>query len=208
MTCSRTPMKVMVFIAIFALALSAGCAVSVGPAYSVLDPVAPANGPVAMTQGRRLLVAVGPIDVPGYVDRAATIVETTINPANISTVDMRASLLKREIPGVITENLRRLLAPRSIAVVPLAAGKNADYRIEVKLSTFDIINPDTLDTRARWVLYGSDGKTPVTARDVSFSTVFRERGDAGAREAMSRSLAALSRSIVTDLEAAGIVRTQ
>ncbi len=205
---SRTPMKAMVFMVIFTLALSTGCAISVGPAYSVLDPVAPVDGPVAMTQGRRLLVAVGPIDVPGYVDRAAMIVETTINPANISTVDMRASLLKREIPRVVTENLRRLLAPRSIAVVSLAEGKHADYRIEVKLSAFDITNPDTLDTRARWVLYGSDGKTPVTARDISFSTIFRERGDTGAREAMSRSLADLSRSIVTDLEAAGIAKTQ
>lgn len=205
---SRTPMKAMVFMVMFTVALSTGCTVSVGPVYSVLDPVPPVDGPVVMTQGRRLLVAVGPIDVPGYVDRAATIVETTINPANISTVDMRASLLKREIPRVLTENLRRLLAPRSIAVVPLAEGKNADYRIEVKLSTFDITNPGTLDTKARWVLYGFDGKTPVAARDIAFSTIFRERGDTGTREAMSRSLVDLSRSIVTDLEAAGIAKTQ
>lgn len=206
--CSGTPMKTMVFMAMIVLALSAGCAVSVGPAYSVLDPIAPVDGPVVMTQGKRLLVAVGPIDVPGYVDRAAAIVETTINPANISSFDQEASVLQREIPRVITENLRRLFAPRGIAVVPLTQGRNADYRIAVGLSTFDITNLGTLDTRARWVLYGHDGKVPVMVKDISFPTPVRERGDAGARAAMSRSLADLSRSIVNDFEALGIIETQ
>ncbi len=206
--CSPIPMKAMVFMVIFTLALSTGCTISVGPAYSVLDPVAPVDGPVAMTQGRRLLVAVGPIDVPGYVDRAATIVETTINPANISSFDQEASVLQTEIPRVITENLRRLFAPRGIAVVPLTQGRNADYRIAVGLSTFGVTNPGTLDTRARWVLYGRDGKVPVMVKDISFPTPVQERGDAGARAAMSRSLADLSRSIVNDFEALGIIEKQ
>jgi len=195
----RKIIKTTLLIVTLAFVMSAGCAGTIGPAYSGLDPVAPVDGPVAMTQGKRPLVAVGPIDLPGYIDHAATIMETTINPANISAVDQKDSILETEIPGVLTENVRRLLAPRGVDVVPYTRARNADYRIALRLTTFDITDANTLEARAQWVLYDAGRTSPVMVRDSSFSTPVEDRGDAGRRVAMSRSLADLARAIVKDL---------
>lgn len=194
----RKMMKATLLMVTLAFVMSAGCAGTTGPAYTVLDPVAPVDGPVVMTQGKRPLVAVGPINLPGYINRAATIMETTINPANISTVDQKDSILETEIPRVVTENVRRLLAPRGVDVVPYTRTRNADYRVALILTTFDITNADILETRAQWVLYDAGRTSPVMVRDSSFSTPVN-RSDAGRREAMSRSLADLTRAIVKDL---------
>ncbi|NLT21980.1 MAG: hypothetical protein GXX82_02925 [Syntrophorhabdus sp.] len=181
-------------------ALSAGCAVSVatGPGYPGLVPLPMPPGPYVVTQGKRLVVAVGPTDVPGYITRAATIMDTTMNPANISSADRRASVLEWQIPAVVAENVRRLLVPYGIEVVPDPRGRNADYRIAVDLRVFEVSRPGVLETRARWILYGPGGTSPITEKDVAFSTPLGEPGDAGTEAAMSNSLADLARGIVKD----------
>ncbi len=195
----RNIVKATLLVVVLVFIMSAGCAGMIGPAYSGLEPVAPVGGPVVMTQGKRPLVAVGPINLPGYIDRAATIMEATINPANISTVDQKDSILETEIPRVLTENVRRLLVPRGIDVAPYTPTRNSDYRIALSLTTFEITNADILEVRAQWVLYDAGRTSPVMVRDCSFSTPVKDRSDAGRRAAMSRSLGDLARAIVKDL---------
>jgi uncharacterized lipoprotein YmbA len=193
------------FAVALAFALSAGCAVSVGTGsgYPGLVPVPMPPGPYVVTQGKRLVVAVGPTDVPGYITRAATIMDTTMNPANISAADRRASVLEWQIPGVVAENIRRLLAPYGIEVVPDPRGRNADYRIAINLRVFEVSRSGPLETRARWILYGPRDISPIMEKDVAFLTPLGEPGDAGTEAAMSRALADLARGIVKDFE--GIV---
>lgn len=176
-----------------------GCAVSVGTGYPWLEPVPMPDGPYVMTQGRRILVAVGPVDVPGYITRAAMIVDMTPNPLNISSADEEASVLEWEIPRVIAENVRRLLAPYGVEAARYSPGKNSDYRIKVDIVTFEIARSEILETGAKWVLYGPDGKSLMMEKDISFSTPLKDRGDGGRRSAMSLALADLSREIVKDL---------
>ncbi len=186
--------------ATLAFALSAGCVVSVGTGSGSpgLVPVPMPSGPYVVTQGKRLVVAVGPVNVPGYITRAATIMDSTMNSANISSADWKASVLEWQIPQVVTENVRRLFAPYGIEVAPHPQGRNADYRIAVDLRVFEVSTFDVLETRGRWVLYGPGGTSPMMERDIAFSTHLHEPGDAGTKDAMSRALADLTRGIVKD----------
>ncbi|OPY02214.1 MAG: hypothetical protein A4E60_01194 [Syntrophorhabdus sp. PtaB.Bin047] len=192
--------RIGLLVATLVFALSAGCAVSVGTGsgYPALVPVPMPPGPYVVTQGKRLVVAVGPVNVPGYITRAATIVDSTMNAANISAADWKASALESQIPRVVAENVRRLLDPYGIEVFPDPRGKNADYRIAVDLRVFEVSTFDVLETQGRWVLYGPGGMPPMMERDIAFSTPLRESGDAGANDAMSRALADLTRGIVKD----------
>jgi uncharacterized lipoprotein YmbA len=187
-------------VATLAFALSAGCAVSVGTGSGSpgLVPVSMPPGPYVVTQGKRLVVAVGPVNVPGYITRAATVMESTTNAANISAADWKASVLERQIPQVVTENVRRLFAPYGIEVAPSPQGRNAGYRIAVDLRVFEVSTFDVLETQGRWALYGPGGMSPMMEKDIAFSTPLREPGDAGANDAMSRALADLTRGIVKD----------
>ncbi len=182
------------FLAIFVAGL-AGCADTNRSAYSVLDTIAPTVSAAGVSGGKGPVVAVGPIDVPGYVDRAVTVLESTINSANISAFDQKVYVLKTEIPRVITENLRVLFAPVGVTVVPYARNRASDYRVAVGLATLDITKFDLIETKAQWALYGSGGTVPLMARDISFNTPVKQRNDAGIKAAVSKALADLSRSI-------------
>lgn len=182
------------------LAVGWGCAVSVGTGYSILDTIPPGNAPVPIMQGVKPSVAVGPIGVPGYILRAATVSESSWNYANVSSADQNAAFLKREIPRVITVNIERLLTPKGMAVTSSGLGANADYRISVDLSTFDVTQFNMLDTKGQWALYQRGDPAPLLVRDISFSTPVAGNDNAAVQAAMSRSLADLTTVIVRDFE--------
>jgi len=186
--------------------LGGGCAGTGGTRYSGLEPLPQPEGTPVVTQGKRLVVAVGPVDVPGYITHAAAVVNATIGGANISEADARASTLEWEIPRVVAENVRRLLAPNGIEVIRDSRGRNADYRIEIDLVTFQATRFDTLDTQADWIFYGRDGRALMTKRNVSFSTPIAGKTEADTRSAMSRALADLARGIVKDIR--GVLGTR
>lgn len=188
------------FIAFITL-LGWGCAVSVGTGYSILDTIPSSNALVVpMAQGIRPVVGVGPIGVPGYIIRAATISESSWNLANVSTADQNAAPLSREIPRVITVNIENLLAPRGLTVVSSGTGANTDYRIAVDVSTFDVTEFNTLETKAQWALYQRGSAAPVMVKDVSFSTPVAASNREAVRTAMSRALGDLTTVIVRDFE--------
>ena len=192
----------IIFFVMFIISVLTGCAETNRPAYTILDTIAPSGGPYAMSQGKKPVAAVGPVDVPAYVERAAAILDTTVSQTNISSIDQKVYVLKAEIPRVITENLTVLLAPRGASVVPYGRGSSGDFRIAVNLTNFDVTKFDVIETKAQWALYGGDGKAALMVKDISFSTPIDKRSDAGIRAAMSKSLADLTKAIA---QAAGPV---
>ena len=198
-------MKKNLFLILLAcIAVISGCAASVqmGTGYSVLEPIPPSDSPIPMVRGVRPQVAIGPVGVPGYILRAATVSqEFDWNPANVSAADLNDAVLARDIPRVFTVNMERLLAPKGVAVIENWTGANADYRIAVDLSAFDPTNFNALETKGRWALYGGGNPAPAMVRDISFSTPVAGNDLVHVRAAMSRALADLAVMIVRDLEA-------
>lgn len=195
--------KDFLLILVACMAVVWGCAASVqmGAGYSVLDTIPPSDAPIPVVQGTRPVVAIGPVGVPGYILRAATVSqEFDWNPANVSVADLNDAVLARDIPRVITVNMERLLAPKGVAVVASGTGANADYRIAVDLSAFDPTNFNTLETKGRWALYRGGNAAPVVVRDISFSEPVAGNDLVHVRAAMSRALADLAVMIVRDFE--------
>ncbi len=193
-------MKRSVVSAILILFL-AGCAASVGvgTSYPVLDTIPPGNAPVPVAQGVRTVVAVGPIGIPGYIIRAATITESNV-VSNVSELDLKAAPLAREIPRVITVDMERLLAPKGMVVTSGGPRTDADYRIAVDLKTFEVTGLNALQTQGQWALYKRGSNAPVVVKDVSFTTPIADNSQTAVRAAMSRSLADLATIIVRDFE--------
>ncbi|MEN6616994.1 MAG: ABC-type transport auxiliary lipoprotein family protein [Syntrophorhabdus sp.] len=189
--------KITIFAIVLAIVIIAGCA---GGTYSRLQPIPPPPGPAVMTQGSVPVVAIGPIGVPGWILRASIVSETELSAANISSVDMRAGLLSRDIPAVVSINFERLLAPAGIRVIRTSIGTSANYRIAVDINALDVTPSNLLDTRAQWTLYRADAADPVIMREVAFATPIAGQDDVAVQSAMSRSLADLTRIITKDFE--------
>lgn len=175
--------------------LLAGCAATDRGAFSILDTIPPDVSTAAVPGGKSVVVAVGPVDVPGYIDRAVTVVETAKSMSNVSSVDQEAYVLKTEIPRVLTENLEVLFAPGGITAVPYRHVGEWDFRVVIDLAVFDLAGSDIVETKARWALYGAGKDAPVLAREISLGTPVEHRDSAGVKAAMSKALAEMSRSI-------------
>jgi uncharacterized lipoprotein YmbA len=200
--------KNLLLILVACMAVLWGCAASVGsgPGYSALDTIPPGNEPIPMVQGVRPVVAVGPVQVPGYIVRAKTILYSTPNPVNVSMADQQDAFLYWEIPRVLSIDIERLLVPKGLSVVSSGIGPTTDYRIAVDLSAFDVTQFNTLETKGQWALYRGRNAAPVLVKDICFSIGVAGNDRAQVRSAMSRALADIATAIARDFD--GFVGTR
>jgi uncharacterized lipoprotein YmbA len=102
-------------------------------------------------------VAIGPVDIPDYLDRPQIVSRTSQNELTMSEFDRWAGSLKDDIARVLSENLTRLLSQNSVFVSPWEWGYASDYRITVDIGRFDIMPEGNVLLSARWTIIGKGG---------------------------------------------------
>jgi uncharacterized protein len=139
----------------------AGCFGTSRPArFYTLEPVQVRDGPGATKTDATL--AVGPIDLPDYVDRPQIVTRTGTNGLEIAEFERWGGSLDNQINGSLVATLQERLAPTQIAVVPWKAStlsSGTSYRVVVSISRFDGVLGHSVVLRARWELrVQSEGK--------------------------------------------------
>ncbi len=190
MYCSITGMTTLCL----AVALLTGCSSSPRVTFYTLNVAAineaPAPSPVS--------VAIGPITLPGLLDRPQLVVRTAANRVDILETRRWAESLKSEIPRIIAADLGILLKPARVSTYPQNAGLDADYRVLLDIQLFEMTVGEGVGLEALWSVRRSDGGVPKTGRTVVSEPV----GAAGYDElvaAQSRALAAVSRDLAQAL---------
>jgi len=188
------------------LAISAGCASTAQSRFYTLTPMkapdAPVNG-VPADEGN--LLAMGPVTLPDYLDRPQIMTRSEGNEVHLHETERWAGSLEGDVSRVLLENLSELLAGNRITVVrwspatqPQAAFRN---RVGVEILRFEGPLGGTVMLKARYTLYGADGRKVVS---VGESTVREQAGGPDYESlvaAMSRTLATLSREIAAAVPA-------
>lgn len=207
MTSSALRRAVPAFLAV-CLAISAGCATTAPSKFYTLTPMKAADATgkgVAAEEGTFL--AVGPVTLPEYLDRPQILTRSEGNEVRLHETERWAGSLEGDVSRVLLENLSALLAEHRITVVrwspatqPQAAFRN---RLGVEILRFEGTLGGTIELRARYTLYGADGRKVVF---VGESTAREPAGGPDYESlvaAMSDALATLCREIA----AADPVRT-
>src|SRR5262249_16726502 len=132
----------------------AGCLGSSRPArFYTLEPVQVRDGPDSSATDATL--AVGPVELPDYVDRPQIVTRTGANELVISEVDRWGRSLDNQISNSLVTTLRDRLDSEQITVVPwgsaLLSG-GSSYRVKVRVSRFDGILGQSVVLQARWEL--------------------------------------------------------
>jgi uncharacterized protein len=131
-----------------------GCLGSSRPArFYTLEPAqvrdVPGSGATDVT------LAVGPVELPDYVDRPQIVTRTGANELVIAEFDRWGGSLDNQITGSLVAALRDRLASRQIAVAPwrsaIVPGANP-YRVAVSVSRFDAVPGQSVVLQARWEL--------------------------------------------------------
>lgn len=132
----------------------AGCFGTSRPArFYTLDPVEVRDSPGSIQSDA--ILAVGPIDLPAYVDRPQIVTRTGSNELVIAEFDRWGGSLDDQINGSLVTTLQERLAPGQVAVLPWRSAVRSGgttYRVAVSVSRFDGVLGRSVVLQARWEL--------------------------------------------------------
>lgn len=179
--------------------LVAACASGEPTRFYTLAPISePGSAPVERT--RELLVEVGPVTLPAYLDR--TQIVTRLAPTRVALSDMHSWVepLDGLVARTMAESLAVLLGSDQVLLWPQQGDIAADYRVEVQVTRFDTSDRGEALLDTRWLLFGPDEPDPLAVRRERITEAIGEPGDYEARvAAMSRALALLSRRVAEEV---------
>ena len=180
----------------------AGCGGSSAPAR--LYVLTPAPDAAANPQGAGAAggpsVGVGPVRLPGLLDRPQIVTRRGTDQIENAEFDRWAEPLGNNVPRVLAENLAALLKTERVALFPWNPDRSIQYQVVVDVARFDGAVGGDVVLDARWRILGADGKEAAVNR----SLLTQPTGGAGYPAlvtAMSRALAALSREIAGGIQA-------
>jgi uncharacterized lipoprotein YmbA len=175
-----------------------GCLGSGRPVnFYMLQPIAPPATKVP--GGASSLIGVGPVRLPGYLDRPQIVLSSGQNQLKLDEFQRWSEPLKGNFARVLAENLSRLIPSDQVLTFPWQRSFRPNYVVEVNVEQFHVTSGGQSVLDASWSVF-HDGK-PVYLKKSSYSLP----ADVGSYEAMvaaqSATLGALSREI------AGFLRT-
>jgi len=136
-----------------------GCIGTSRPArFYTLEPLQVRDGPGATSTDATL--AVGPIDLPDYVDRPQIVTRTGSNELVIAEFDRWGGSLDSQINGSLVAALQDRLAARRVAVVPRSSSMRSgatSYRLVVGISRFDGVLGHSVVLKGHWELSVESG---------------------------------------------------
>jgi uncharacterized lipoprotein YmbA len=136
--------------------LAAGCGST--PAsrfYTLNSPAVPAAGAPS-----NLSVSVGPVSIPGSVDRPQIVVNTSANQLALDEFNRWASPLQTDIARAVAENLSALLGATRVSQFPQTLSVDADFRVMIEVQRFESTLGESATLDAVWAVRRSkDGKS-------------------------------------------------
>lgn len=148
---------------------------------------------------RELMIGVGPITIPGYLDRNEMATRLSSEELRYSTLQRWAEPLGEGIERVMAENLIGLLPDDLVLRFPWLVTAPVDYQVQLGVRRFEADEQGNAQLAVRWTI-----REPRTGRyRVARESVVTEPGSGTdpdvAVRALSRTLLALSRDIAAEI---------
>ena len=164
--------------------------------YTLVPMAVPPTEANPIAAGRGPAIGVGPVTLPGYLDRRQIVTRRGRDEIELGEFDLWSEPLKDGAARVLGENLAILLRTDRVALLPWRGSHPVRYQVAVDVARFEGAAGADVTLEARWRILGGDGKELALRR----STVTEGVGAPGYGAlvaAMSRALGALSRDIAT-----------
>lgn len=192
----------MRFIALGLIAATlVGCSASKPSNYYLLSTLPAPEAPIRSAASDQLAVGIGPVTLPGYLDRPQLVTRASANRLDLSEFDRWAEPLQDMFSQTLSENLSTLIGTDLVYVLPSRHLPKLDYVVAVEVLRFDRGADGEIALLARWtVLTGDEAKTLTARKALINDRVSQDGGPEETIVAMSRTVEALSREIARDLQ--------
>jgi uncharacterized protein len=165
--------------------------------FFVLSPVGADPASVA---SRQILVGLGPIKMPAYLDRQEVVTRVAPNRLELSGEDRWAEPLDSDFTRVLAQNLASDLGTQRITFYPWYNTTVVDYQVKVNVYRFESDKDGRVDLTAHWQVLSGTGKLLIV-RDSSYTETAKPADASDSAAAMSRALGRLSQDIASAIEA-------
>jgi len=114
------------------------------------------NRGLSSVQGVDVIIRIGPVSIPSYLDRRQIVTRNGRNGLEIAEFERWGGNLDEEIIRLLVSNLSESIAVKGIAVVPWRSTDLIDaltvYRIPLSIDRFDGVPGETVVLNANWAV--------------------------------------------------------
>lgn len=168
--------------------------------YYVLTPAADGSSvSSASNPAREVALGVGPVTLPGYLDRPEIVSRVDSDRLELSASDRWAEPLAANVQRVLAQDLARLLGTAKVALFPWYGNPNVDYRVEVQVHRFESAGDGLAHLDANWLI--RDGSGALLFAGQTSTTSQAGSGQTAAVAALSNDLNTLSVEIADRVRA-------
>jgi uncharacterized protein len=118
---------------------------------------------VAARSGNGLVIGLGPVTLPPYLDRPDIVTRQGANQMRLPDVYRWAEPLQPLMTRMLAEDLYALLDASDVIPLPQRGDIRLDRAIEVEVGRFDATEDGEVTLDARWRIYGGDEHTLITS---------------------------------------------
>jgi uncharacterized lipoprotein YmbA len=99
-----------------------------------------------------LVLAVGPVDLPTYLDRPQIVSRSGSNGLEVDEFQRWGGLLDEEVTRLLMRHLADALQPAGVFTYPSRLAANSDYRLAVEIYALDGVRGGMVTLSAAWSL--------------------------------------------------------
>jgi len=140
-------------------------------------------------------LGIGPIRLPGYLDRQEIVTRVSPNQIDLSEYDHWAEPLETNFDRVLGQNLSVLLPVDRLVFFPWESTRSPTYQLEVEVLRFEANAAGDVQLSARWVVLETSKKVALKSGETLLSRQPATKSTDAAVAALSETLADLSREI-------------
>jgi uncharacterized lipoprotein YmbA len=166
---------------------------------AIAQPAAPATKESSNPGGVSL--GIGPIRLPGYLDRQEIVTRVSPNRIDLSEYDHWAEPLETNFNRVLGQNLSVLLPINRLVFFPWESTRSPTYQVEVEVLRFEANAAGDVQLSARWVVLDARKKAALKSGETLLVRQPAAKSTDAAVAMLSETLGDLSREIANALGA-------
>ena len=166
---------------------------------AIAQPGAPATKESSNPGG--ISLGIGPIRLPGYLDRQEIVTRVSPNRIDLSEYDQWAEPLESNFNRVLGQNLAVLLPVNRLVYFPWESTRSPAYQVEVEVLRFEANAAGDVQLSARWLVLETSKKIPLKSGETLLARQPAAKSTDAAVAVLSETLGDLSREIANAISA-------
>jgi uncharacterized protein len=146
-------------------------------------------------------IGIGPIRLPGYLDRQEIVTRVSQNRIDLSEYDRWAERLETNFTRVLAQNLSVLLNTDQLVFYPWELNRKPNYQVTIEMLRFESNTRGEVQLSARWEILDTNKRTQLQAGESGITRQPTAQSTDASVAALSEALGDLSREIANAVSA-------